>query len=547
MIKKGGNVNGLRQMLRSVLLESDFLYRVEFGAGEPDKHGRKMLSPHEAAHAISYALGDLRPDEALLAAAHEGRLNTKADYRREVARLLADEKYFRGTVDLRLRGTSAKPIVDSHPKTVRFFREFFGYPMALGIFKDAERAEGSYSNLARGSAGTPGALVNEADQLVAWHIENDKDVIEKLIGSDKYFVYRIEDEEKAHATVKEWREVWEKLKDKRWETDPKTVYNKNRAYLDSKKLTNIRDNRRRNGPKEFQNTMRFFKHHFGNGVSPYPNFPWSHGNQQKHAGLYNLPASTIDYRKKFWDKLSDAERASKPWDFPIEQPFSIPTRKGIMGHPAWLIAHAHNFHTDPIKRGLWIQEKLLANRVPNVPITVDAKIPDHPDKSLRTRLQEKTTPESCWRCHQHMNPLGLPFEIYDDFGRFRTQEPIEYPENIIQKGDGKITFNTYKTIQIDASGELKGTNDASLDGEVEDALDLIGRLAKSDRVRQSVLRYAFRFYMGRNEMLSDSQTLIDMDRAYIKSGGSFNAVIVSLLSSDSFIYRKQINKKITKK
>jgi hypothetical protein len=44
--------------------------------------------------------------------------------------------------------------------------------------------------------------------------------------------------------------------------------------------------------------------------------------------------------------------------------------------------------------------------------------------------------------------------------------------------------------------------------------------------------------MGRNEMLSDSQTLLDADRAYLSSGGSFNAVIVSLLTSDSFMYRK---------
>ena len=44
--------------------------------------------------------------------------------------------------------------------------------------------------------------------------------------------------------------------------------------------------------------------------------------------------------------------------------------------------------------------------------------------------------------------------------------------------------------------------------------------------------------MGRNEMLSDSQTLIDADRSYVQSGGSFKAVIISLLTSDSFIYRK---------
>ena len=67
---------------------------------------------------------------------------------------------------------------------------------------------------------------------------------------------------------------------------------------------------------------------------------------------------------------------------------------------------------------------------------------------------------------------------------------------------------------------------------------MIDRLAKSTRVRQSFIRHAFRYFMGRNEMLSDAQTLINADQAYVKSKGSFKAVVVSLLSSDSFIYRK---------
>ena len=86
--------------------------------------------------------------------------------------------------------------------------------------------------------------------------------------------------------------------------------------------------------------------------------------------------------------------------------------------------------------------------------------------------------------------------------------------------------------------ELSGTGSAELDGPVDGPLDMIERLAKSERVRQSIIRHAFRFFMGRNEMLSDSQTLIDADQAYVESNGSFKAVIVSLLTSDSFMYRK---------
>ena len=44
--------------------------------------------------------------------------------------------------------------------------------------------------------------------------------------------------------------------------------------------------------------------------------------------------------------------------------------------------------------------------------------------------------------------------------------------------------------------------------------------------------------MGRNEMLSDSKTLVEAERAYLDNGGSFKALVVSLLSSDSFLYRR---------
>ena len=137
-----------------------------------------------------------------------------------------------------------------------------------------------------------------------------------------------------------------------------------------------------------------------------------------------------------------------------------------------------------------------------------------------------------------MNPLGFPFEIFDDFGRYRPDEPLEYEEHLVAKAKKKNGSNIYKTKSVSTQGELRGTDNLNLDGEVADPFDLIDRLAKSERVRQSIIRHAFRFYMGRNEMVSDSQTLINADRAYVKSGGSFKAVIVSLLTSDSFMYRK---------
>jgi hypothetical protein len=44
--------------------------------------------------------------------------------------------------------------------------------------------------------------------------------------------------------------------------------------------------------------------------------------------------------------------------------------------------------------------------------------------------------------------------------------------------------------------------------------------------------------MGRNESFVDSPTLMAADRAYVESSGSFKQMVLSLLTSDSFLYRK---------
>ena len=74
--------------------------------------------------------------------------------------------------------------------------------------------------------------------------------------------------------------------------------------------------------------------------------------------------------------------------------------------------------------------------------------------------------------------------------------------------------------------------------KVKDAIEMMHRLGRSECVRQAFIRHLFRYFMGRNEMLSDSRTLIEADQAYVKSGGSFKALVTSLLSSDSFLYRR---------
>ncbi len=228
------------------------------------------------------------------------------------------------------------------------------------------------------------------------------------------------------------------------------------------------------------------------------------------------------------------------WQWTAKQPLELPAqqRSGILTQPSWLAAYASNNENHPIQRGRWVRERLLGGVVPDIPISVDAQLPDAPDQTLRQRMQV-THENYCWQCHQKMNPLGVMFEHYDFVGAYREAEPVldiaATEKNVDSKGKHK--GDVKRRIPIDSSGSVDHTGDARIDSKYEDAVSMLHVLADSPRVRQVFVRHAFRFWMGRNETLNDSPTLIAADNAYVKSGGSMQALIASLLTSDSFLYR----------
>lgn len=231
----------------------------------------------------------------------------------------------------------------------------------------------------------------------------------------------------------------------------------------------------------------------------------------------------------------------RDWKFATEQPIELPgeQRAGILTQPSWLVANSDNFDNHIIHRGKWVREKLLGGTIPDLPITVDAKLPDEPHEPLRHRMRV-TREEACWRCHERMNPLGEPFEMFDHFGRWRVQEQlvdkVATEANVDSKGNSRGTI--HHRVPLDSTGEVAASGDPKVDGEVPDAIAMIHRIAKSDRARQVMIRHVFRYYLGRNETLDDAATLQAADRAYLDSGGSYKALLVSLLTSDSFLMRK---------
>ncbi len=535
----------LAKLIESLILKTEFVYRNEFGHGDADEYGRRLMSPLDASYALAYALTDSSPDADLAKAAAEGRLNTRADYERELRRMLARRDLWT-IIDEGVQAANLNSSVTNQPiRKLRFFRDFFGYPKAMEVFKDDARFGAGVHEQA------VSRLIDEADLLVEYILQQDKNVFETLLTTEEFFVYHNGDNSTMQAVADNYKENYNYFKKLDWKNFKPEDLAAHADFMLTRGLKELKEYRPGNEKKTLDLLVRFMKTaelQFSAGQkNPVPFMYvgygfWAGAPVPGRTGQQMRGEQVTSYWNIDW----------RTWDYPAHQPAKIPNRKGILTHPAWLLAHAQNLETDPIHRGKWVREKLLAGTIPDVPITVDAVIPPDHTRTMRQRMEDRTGAETCWRCHQKMDPLGFPFELYDDFGRYRIEEFLEHPDNLIKKVPfhnapiTELTFGAhlpvYKSLPVNSTGILDGTGDPILDGEVKNSFDLIDRLAKSQKTRQSIIRHAFRFFLGRNENLSDSKTLIDAEKAYLNSKGSFDEVIVSLLTSDSFIYRKNSTK-----
>ena len=82
--------NGLKDVVASILISPNFLYRSEVGVDTQDGYAR--LNAYETASALSYLLWGSIPDQTLLDAAASGQLNTSTGIRFQAERMIDDEK-----------------------------------------------------------------------------------------------------------------------------------------------------------------------------------------------------------------------------------------------------------------------------------------------------------------------------------------------------------------------------------------------------------------------------------------------------------------------
>lgn len=455
-----GNTMALQAVLMYVSLSPEFVYRMELGLGEEDKRGRRFLSSQELVHAINYAFQN-KPAFGI------DEIETVDVYTKK------SEAPIRKTMSTPTPSWTAR-----HSRLVDDMRAG-----KLTTRADVERVVRQMLDGKR--------KANTINHNRTYLTTNNPRILQFFREFFGYYkareVFKDVDKFKKRTGFKQFNSGTAS----KFEYDTDTLIQ--HILADDKNVL-----------YELLTTDKIVSSYW-NGTNPDDQIKKARG-KEKYVETHHLQSYNLDP----FESAYEGKKNGRILQAPKEQ------RCGILTQPSWLVAHSGNFDNDPVRRGKWIREKLLAGTVLDIPITVNAQIPDDEHKTLRERFSVVHDAQ-CWRCHKKMNPLGMPFEAFNHVGRWRA---------------------LVKDKPVDVSGGISLTADASIEGDVQGVREMMEKLASSKLVRQSFIRHVFRFWMGRNEMLSDSKTLIAMDNAYVDNQGSFKELLVCLLTSDSFLYRK---------
>jgi mono/diheme cytochrome c family protein len=136
-------------------------------------------------------------------------------------------------------------------------------------------------------------------------------------------------------------------------------------------------------------------------------------------------------------------------NLPADSPFG-----GLWTQPAILKVTANGTNTSPVKRGVWVCERLLGTPIPPPPPNINPIEPDtRGAKTLREQLALHRGTGSCAACHAKFDPYGFALESFDVAGSHRTKyrevdaEVMALPW---QQRQGKQTWRD--GLPVDSSG-----------------------------------------------------------------------------------------------
>ena len=215
----------------------------------------------------------------------------------------------------------------------------------------------------------------------------------------------------------------------------------------------------------------------------------------------------------------------------VELPSNTP-RGGLLGQAAILKLTANGTTTSPVKRGVWVMDRLLNDPAPPPPKGVSQIDPDtRGATTIREQLDRHRSDSNCSTCHAKIDPAGFAMECFDPIGGLRSRY------RSTGKGDlpperTRVFWNVGYRLgpAVDPSGQLP--DGRSFTG-VEDLQSLLAR--EPERLAVAFLTHLSRYATSVEPSFADRETLLHIARTTAPRRFGMRSLLHALAQSPLFI------------
>ena len=187
-------------------------------------------------------------------------------------------------------------------------------------------------------------------------------------------------------------------------------------------------------------------------------------------------------------------------------------RGGLLTQAGILAMNSNGEDSHPIKRAVWLLERILNDPPPPPPPAVpeiDLADPEIAKMTLKQRLEDHRNHAACMSCHAKIDPWGFAFENFDAVGAWRSE---------------------VRGQPVDASGTL--FNGQSLDGVEGLKRFLLGD--RQDQFVRSMVDKLATFALGRPLVFEDRAALERITAEVRQRGDGLATLITVLVQSELF-------------
>ena len=195
-------------------------------------------------------------------------------------------------------------------------------------------------------------------------------------------------------------------------------------------------------------------------------------------------------------------------------------RGGLLTHAGLLTMNSDGVDSHPIRRAVWVADRLLGSPPPPPPPNVpdlDESDPDFRGLTLKQRIEKHREPGNCRACHQRFDPYGIALENFDAIGQWR--------EHIRVLHHGKETVSP-----VDSTVAMPGG--AAVRGPAELQDHLVAR--QPERFTRALVNHLLTYALGRKPGLAGQFEAEEIHARFKRSGFQLRELVLAVVESEAF-------------